>query len=86
MDDYLATNRYTAETTRDRLRVIQVVSLFRTSPAEARPLLEARRGYLEAGLSAVREGWGDVDGYLERGLGLTPERREQLRAKLLAPR
>jgi protein-tyrosine phosphatase len=85
MDDYLATNLYTAETTRDRLRVIQVVSLFRTSPAEARPLLEARRGYLEAGLSAVREGWGDVDGYLERGLGLTPERREQLRAKLLAP-
>lgn len=74
MDDYLATNAYTAEATRRRLRAIRLVSLFRTSPAEARPLLEARRGYLEAGLEAARAGWGGVDAYLERALGLTSGR------------
>jgi protein-tyrosine phosphatase len=84
MDDYLATNTYTAETTRRRLRMIQLVSLFRTSSAEARPLLEARRGYLEAALGAMRAGWGDVDTYLEHALGLGPEQRARLRERLLA--
>jgi protein-tyrosine phosphatase len=84
-DDYLLTNELTAERTRRSLRQIQLVSLLRTSPSEARPLLEARREYLEAGLAAIREAHGGVDRYLERGLGIDASERERLRALLLEP-
>ncbi|MGW0629357.1 tyrosine-protein phosphatase [Streptomyces sp. NPDC002758] len=47
------------------------------------PLFDARAEYLTAALETVDEAWGGVDGYLERGLGLTPGTREQLRARLL---
>lgn len=32
-----------------------------------RPLLEVREEYIESSFAAVREDWGDFDGYLERG-------------------
>lgn len=47
------------------------------------PLFDARAEYLTAALETVEEAWGGVDGYLERGLGLTPLTRERLRARLL---
>ncbi|MFE9448184.1 tyrosine-protein phosphatase [Streptomyces sp. NPDC006739] len=47
------------------------------------PLFDARAEYLTAALETVEERWGGVDAYLERGLGLSPESRERLRARLL---
>ncbi|MET9258016.1 tyrosine-protein phosphatase [Streptomyces sp. NPDC048182] len=48
------------------------------------PLFDARAEYLAAAFETVEETWGDVDTYLERGLGLTPETRERLRSRMLA--
>jgi len=47
------------------------------------PLFDARAEYLTAAFDAITKTWGDVDTYLERGLGLTPERRDRLRERLL---
>ncbi|MET7982951.1 MULTISPECIES: tyrosine-protein phosphatase [unclassified Streptomyces] len=47
------------------------------------PLFDARAEYLTAAFETIEETWGDVEVYLEQGLGLTPELRERLRARLL---
>ncbi|MFE3826436.1 tyrosine-protein phosphatase [Streptomyces sp. NPDC059092] len=47
------------------------------------PLFDARAGYLAAAFEAIGETWGSTDRYLSDGLGLTPETRERLRARLL---
>ncbi|MFI9154969.1 tyrosine-protein phosphatase [Streptomyces sp. NPDC053367] len=47
------------------------------------PLFDARAEYLTAALETIEETWGEVDTYLRRGLGVTPETRERLRDRLL---
>ncbi|MEU3412000.1 tyrosine-protein phosphatase [Streptomyces sp. NPDC006658] len=47
------------------------------------PLFDARAEYLQAAFASIEENWGDVETYLARGLGLTPEARERLRERLL---
>lgn len=47
------------------------------------PLFDARAEYLTAAFETIEETWGDVDTYLERGLGLTAGSRERLRERLL---
>ncbi|MEW2304144.1 tyrosine-protein phosphatase [Streptomyces sp. NPDC006655] len=47
------------------------------------PLFDARAEYLTAAVESIEETWGDVDTYLEQGLGLTPATRERLRERLL---
>ncbi|MGW2570674.1 tyrosine-protein phosphatase [Streptomyces sp. NPDC001537] len=47
------------------------------------PLFEARVEYLAAAFETIEGTWGDVDTYLEQGLGLTPELRALLRERLL---
>ncbi|WP_225827795.1 tyrosine-protein phosphatase [Streptomyces naphthomycinicus] len=47
------------------------------------PLFDARAEYLEAAFSSIEETWGGVETYLAQGLGLSPESRERLRARLL---
>ncbi|MEV5148767.1 tyrosine-protein phosphatase [Streptomyces sp. NPDC052727] len=47
------------------------------------PLFDARAEYLEAAFASIEETWGDVETYLAQGLGLSPDSRERLRARLL---
>ncbi|OYP14117.1 protein tyrosine phosphatase [Streptomyces sp. FBKL.4005] len=47
------------------------------------PLFDARAEYLAAAFASIEETWGDTDTYLAQGLGLSPESRERLRARLL---
>ncbi|MFJ7152541.1 tyrosine-protein phosphatase [Streptomyces sp. NPDC100445] len=47
------------------------------------PLFDARAEYLEAAFRSIEETWGDVDTYLLRGLGLSPDTRARLRERLL---
>lgn len=48
-----------------------------------RSLFEARAEYLRTAFDTIEERWGSVDRYLEEGLGLTPERRQRLKDRLL---
>lgn len=47
------------------------------------PLFDARAEYLAAALETIGKTWGTTDRYLTEGLGLAPETRERLRARLL---
>jgi protein-tyrosine phosphatase len=47
------------------------------------PLFDARAEYLEAAFASITATWGDTETYLAQGLGLSPESRERLRARLL---
>ncbi|GAA2424459.1 tyrosine-protein phosphatase [Streptomyces macrosporus] len=47
------------------------------------PLFDVRPAYLHAAFDTIDGHWGGVEGYLTRGLGLTPELRERLRDRLL---
>ena len=48
-----------------------------------RPLLEVRIEYIEASFTAVREEWGDFEGYLEKGLSISEAQRDAIRKNLL---
>lgn len=85
MRDFLLTNHYTHDKIQRSLAIIWVVSLFRTKPTDAAPLLGVEPRYLQAGLDAMRESHGSIDAYLRDELGLTDERRERLKELLLEP-
>jgi len=82
-DDYLRTNLYSGAHVDAMLNLLRVVSLFRTHPDEVRPLLSARREYLQAAFDAIRQEHGSLDIYLEQALGVDPDERKQLQDRLL---
>lgn len=47
------------------------------------PLIGVRAEYIEASFEAVRQEWGDFDGYLRDGLRITDAEREAIRSHLL---
>ena len=47
------------------------------------PLIGVREEYIQASFDAVREDWGDFEGYLREGLGVTDAEREAIRKNLL---
>jgi protein-tyrosine phosphatase len=83
IEDYMLTNLFTASDIRWTVALAFVGSLFRVTPGELRPLLEARPEYLEAAFAAATERYGSIEGYLRDGLGVTDELRDRLRTALL---
>ena len=82
-DDYLLTNATTAARTERVLWLIRLRSFGRADLGRLRPLFEARREYLSAGLEEVKRSFGDVDRYLSGALGVDAAKRDALRASLL---
>lgn len=48
-----------------------------------KPLVGVQEDYIQASFAAVREDWGDFDGYLSKGLGITDAEREAIKKNLL---
>jgi protein-tyrosine phosphatase len=82
-DDYLLTNATTASRTERVLWFIRLRSFGRADIDRIRPLFEARREYLSAGLDEVARDDGSVDRYLRETLGIDDARRAKLQAALL---
>jgi len=83
VEDYLGTNRHTAaliESLADRRERRDVPPL---APEVVLPVLTADADYLAAMFKTIEDGWGGVDAYLERGLGLDPASRDRLRGHML---
>lgn len=77
MEDYLLSNRFY------RPPLLSGLDL----EGEVREaIFGVRPSYLEAAFTAMREGWGGPDQYLERALGVGPRQRQALREALLEPR
>ncbi len=78
MENYLATNDYTAA------RVAATLAAMPASMAEVyAPLLGVEASYLQAGLDQVAAEYGSMDNYLKQGLGLTQETLYVLRGKMV---
>jgi protein tyrosine/serine phosphatase len=78
LHDYLASNEYRAASIKGSLIKL---------PADKRPsyavLMAAQADFLDAAFNAVKRNYGDMQGYLENGLGLTPAQLAALRARLV---
>lgn len=85
MEDFLLTNELTREKIQRGLAFVWVVSLFRSNPVEVEKLMGVEARYLQAALDAMRDKDGSIDAYLRNTLGLTEERRANLRRLLLEP-
>jgi protein-tyrosine phosphatase len=82
-DDYLLTNATTGPRTERLLWFVRLRSFGRADVARIRPLFEARREYLSAGLDEARKDFGDLDRYLREAIGVDDAERERLRSALL---
>jgi protein-tyrosine phosphatase len=80
-EDYLATNVYTAATTESRIKSVGALLY---DPELLRPLIEARREYLQSSFDAVEDEYGSFDKYLTKGLGIDKATQAKIRANLLA--
>lgn len=81
MQDYLATNTYSAGSIAATLAKLSAYA-----PAQAaayKPLLGVEASFLQAGLDQINASYGSVDNYLKEGLGLSQETLYVLRGKLV---
>jgi protein-tyrosine phosphatase len=88
-DDALADYLLTNDPARMARRLPQVIEAITTiagrAPPEAavRVAMAVEADYLATALAAIAAQYGDLDGYLKRGLGVDAHRREAIQAKLL---
>jgi protein tyrosine/serine phosphatase len=84
-EDYLATNRHNRADARLAEMAVTFEQTNGHKPSEAllRAMLSVDPIWLEAAFASVAEQHGDTDRYLAEVVGLTPERREAIRARLL---
>lgn len=83
MADYLATNQYTAEHIDKTINLVKWGSLFQADAEALRPVLGVEERFINEAFNAIEEHYGSIENYLEKGLGLTAEKRQQLQALLL---
>lgn len=81
--DYLATNLFVRTFAEGMLDALGRHGILRDLATDIDVLFYANTDFLEHGLNLVRETYGSLDGYIERGLGFTAEKQEQLRAMYL---
>ncbi len=82
LDDYLATNRVSSRTREKYLAMVRE-HLGEAHVEVYERVMVADQRYLAAGLEAVADDYGDLDGYLRSGLGLDDATLDALRARLV---
>ena len=80
-EDYLATNTYTAAQNESRIKSVGALLY---DPELLRPLIEARREYLQASFDAAVDEYGSFAKYISKGLGVDKATQAKIRANLLA--
>lgn len=83
MQDYLASNRHSQDYIDKMVRLIEIGSLFRANEEAVRALFAVEASYLNEAFAAIDEHYGSMDNYLQQGLGIGSEERQQLRTLLL---
>ena len=63
--------------------ILRVVSLFRTDPELARPLLGVEPAYIESALDTIEREYGGLEAYLRDELGIDDDTLSKLRENLL---
>lgn len=83
MEDYLATNHYTAARIDQIIAQISQMELFTVDEAIIRALFHVQPQFIDAAFTTISEHYGDLEQYFERGLGLGEAQRQRLRDLLL---
>ena len=83
MDDFLLSNHYLAEKIDLGVERIQSASEKPLKEAVLRDVLGVTATSLEGAIKAMEDRYGSVDAYIEHGLGVDPETRQQLQNLLL---
>ncbi|HEY3549234.1 MAG TPA: tyrosine-protein phosphatase [Propionicimonas sp.] len=81
--EYLKSNDFRAELIDAAYRA-KLTSSGRTAADVERALMKVRSDYLGAGLDELKARYGDIDGYLSKGLGLSAAAVQRLRDRLTA--
>lgn len=82
--DYLATNLFADDMMDELAKLLEHVPLMDKAADQAGAALFAYPRYLDTELSAIKEGWGSVDAYLDQALDFGPDKRARLRELYLA--
>ncbi len=78
MDDYLATNHYTAARTDQVIKQISAMDTLQVSEDVIRVLFNVQPQFINAAFDTIADSYGDLQRYFEVGLGLSSQQREQL--------
>lgn len=81
--DYLLSNTYRAANNEKMLQAVKPSLKDDESIETFKSILEVRRECLVAAFGKMKKDYGSIDGYLEKKLGLTNEKRKQLQDKFL---
>jgi protein-tyrosine phosphatase len=85
VEDYLATNRFN----RAELRIAEIAAQFQEAHGRAPPddlpraMVSVNPAWLDAAFASIAEQHGDTETYLREVVGLTRERQEAIRSRLL---
>ncbi|MCX6005988.1 MAG: tyrosine-protein phosphatase [Chloroflexi bacterium] len=82
MQDYMLSNIYLAASNQSSIEALRP-KLTDEMLASLIAMMEVRTEYLQAAFNEMELKYGSIDSYLEKGLGLTPEKRSQLRNLML---
>ncbi len=85
IEDYLATNHFTAERINDVTHAIHNSSMFQVNEDVIRVLFSVRPQFIQAAFDAIDQAYGNIETYIEIGLGLAESERQQLQQLLLEP-
>lgn len=81
VEDFLLSNVY--REAYNKAAVESIVSQMQLTDEKTievfKALMDVRREYIEAAFDEMQKSYGSIDGFLEKGLGLTAEKREQLK-------
>ena len=83
IEDYMLTNHYTAARTEQQLRLIRLVSFFRTDTERLRPLFGVERRYIEAAFEQIEESHGSFDEFRRNALGMSDAETAKFRDLVL---
>jgi len=70
VEEYMATNKYIDIRVRQLIRMIRIMSLFRTKIDQIRPLLEVHPEYIENVIKEIYNRYGSVENYLVQCCGV----------------
>lgn len=84
MRDYQATNRYVASRTQEIMDALAAYHLAGTLDDSIHVINSADPRFLGAAIDAVNREFGSLDTYVEEALGITADKRAELRARYLA--
>ncbi len=84
MEDYLLTNEVPSKNKNRYYKLVLFATRSRKRADSILPLFEAHEEFLNSSFDAINNEFGGIDNFLETELGITKEKREELRNKCLS--